>query len=314
MTAVFLEDDPLPSWRDGRIKSLILDFVAAVCTRGSSEFRMPGERIAVFDNDGTLWCEQPIPVQAYFARDQVAAIAASAPSLKDREPFKAFLDHDIESIHDLGRRGLFEFLLSINAGLTVEAYARRVRAWLSSTKHPALERPYPEIVYQPQLELMRFLRTNSFKTFIVSAGGMHFIRSFGELLYGILPEQVIGSTVRTRFETHDGHSELVKLAEIESFNDRDMKVRNIGLHIGRRPLLAFGNSDSDMAMLHYTRTGKGRRLAMLLHHDDAEREHAYDREFRISPLIEGLNRRDELHFELVSMERDWRTIFPAPRD
>jgi phosphoserine phosphatase len=314
MTAVFIEDDPLPSWRDGRVKSLILDFVAAVCTRGSSEFRMPGERIAVFDNDGTLWCEHPIPVQAYFARDQVATIAASAPSLKERQPFKAFLDNDVDAIHALGRRGMFEFLLSINAGLTVDAYARRVRAWLASTKHPALERPYPEIVYQPQLELLRFLRTNSFKTFVVSGGGMYFIRAFAELLYGILPEQVIGSTVKTRFETHDGHSELVKLAELASWNDRDTKVLNIGLHIGRRPLFAFGNSDGDLAMLHYTRTGKGRRLALLLHHDDAEREHAYDREFRISPLIEALDRRDELHLELVSMERDWRTVFPAPRD
>jgi phosphoserine phosphatase len=314
MTAAFIEDDPLPSWRDGRIKTLILDFVAAICTRGSAEFRMPNERIAVFDNDGTLWCEQPIPVQAYFARDQVAAIAASAPSLKDRQPFKAFLDHDVDVIHSLGRRGMFEFLLSINAGLTVEAYARRVRAWLASTKHPALERPYPEIVYQPQLELLRFLRTNSFKTFLVSTGSTYFLRAFAELLYGIPPEQVIGSVVKTRFETQDGHSDLVKLADVESFNDRDAKVRNIGLHIGRRPLLAFGNSDSDMAMLHYTCTGRGRRLALLLHHDDAEREQAYDREFRISPLIEALNRCDDLHFELVSMEREWRTIFPAPRD
>src|SRR5689334_4876256 len=216
MTAVLIEDDPLPSWRDGRIKSLILDFVAAVCTRGSSEFRMPGERIAVFDNDGTLWCEQPIPVQAYFARDQVASIAAAAPSLKDRQPFKAFLDHDVQAIHALGRRGLFEFLLSINAGLSVDAYARRVRAWLASTKHPVIDRPYVEVVYQPQIELLRFLRTHAFKTFIVSAGGIYFIRAFAELLFGVTAEQVIGSSVKTRFETHDGHSELISLADVLS--------------------------------------------------------------------------------------------------
>jgi phosphoserine phosphatase len=314
MTALLIEDDPLPSWRDGRVKAHILDFVAAVTTRGSSEFRMPDERVAVFDHDGTLWCEQPIPVQAYFARDQVATIAAAAPALRDRQPFKAFLDHDVQAIHALGRRELFEFLLSINAGLTVEAHARRVRAWLASTRHPVLTRPYAEAVYQPQLELLRFLRTHSFKTFIVSAGGIYFIRAFAELLYGVTAEQVIGSAVKTRFETHDGHSELVSLADLLSFNDREAKVRNIGLHIGRRPLLAFGNSDGDMAMMHYTRSGRGRRLALLLHHDDSEREYAYDREFRVSPLIEALNRRDELHFELVSMQRDWRTIFPAPRD
>jgi phosphoserine phosphatase len=314
MTGVFFDDDPLPSWRDGRVKAQILDFVAAVTTRGSSEFRMPDERVAVFDNDGTLWCEQPIPVQAYFARDQVASIAAAAPSLKDRQPFKAFLDHDVEAIHALGRRGLFEFLLSINAGLSVDAYARRVRAWLASTKHPVLARPYVEVVYQPQLELLRFLRTHAFKTFVVSASGVYFLRAFAELLFGVTAEQVIGSSVKTRFETHDGHSELISLADVLSFNDREAKVRNIGLHIGRRPLLAFGSSDSDMAMMHYTRTGRGRRLALLLHHDDTDREYAYDREFRVSPLIEALHRRDELHFELVSMQHDWRTIFPAARD
>ena len=303
--------DPLASWREGPVKAAILDFITAVTTEGSPEFRPVSERIAVFDNDGTLWCEQPVPVQALFTQDRIQALADTDPALKDRQPFKAFLEHDLKTMHALGKQGLFAVAFAVHAGVTVDAFLRIATAWLKSAQHPALHRPCADVVYEPQLELLRYLRSNGFKTFIVSGGGVDFIRAFAEQIYGVPPEQVIGSTVKTRLAAHNGHCDLLKLAEVDSFNDRETKVVNIGVHIGRRPILAFGNSNGDLAMMRYTTAGDGRRLALLLHHDDDEREVAYDRDFRISPLAEALDRAPQFGIRVVSMKHDWETVFPA---
>lgn len=304
--------DPLPSWREGETKAAILEFVAAVTTAGSPDFTPAPERIAVFDNDGTLWCEQPAQPQVLFSFDRAAELAAADPSLKTRDPFRAFLEHDMKAIAALGKEEIFAFAFAIHAGMTVEAFDQMVRDWLAKARHPKLQRPYTEVVYQPQLELLAFLRASGFKTFIVSGGGVDFMRAFAERVYGVPPEQVIGSSVKLRFDpAQDGACQLTKLAELNSFDDREVKVENIGLHIGRRPILAFGNSDGDLAMMRYTVSGPGRRLALLLHHDDAEREVAYDREFRLSPLVEALDHADRYGLRLVSMQRDWAAVFAA---
>jgi len=302
--------DPLASWNDSAVKVAILDFVSAVNDPHGRNFVPPPERIAVFDNDGTLWCEQPVQVQVLFALARAQQLAKADPSLKARQPFKAFLERDMKAIHAMGRKGVFEFAFAIHAGMSVEDFGAVAKDWFATARHPVLHRPCAETAYRPQLELLAYLRTNGFKTFIVSGGGADFVRAFAEDLYGIPPEQVIGSTVKTRFDAEHGRCELMKLNELNSFNDREVKAQNIGLHIGRRPIMAVGNSDGDMAMMRYTLSGPGRRLALLLHHDDAVRETAYDREFRLSPLSEALDRAREFGFTLVSMKNDWRIVFP----
>ena len=300
---------PLSSWCDGRIKLAILDFISRVTTKGRADFVPPADRIAVFDHDGTLWCEQPQQAQFFFGHDRLATLAQYDPTLRQRQPFKAYLEHDLAGIHEMGKRGLFQVAAAEHAGMTEEAFDQMARAWLARALHPSLAVPFTRLVYQPQLEMLAFLRANAFKTFIVSSGSGDFIRAFSEEVYGVAREQVIGSSVRTHFEIQGGRCDLLKLAEINSFDDREEKVVNIALHIGRRPILAFGNSDGDLAMLRYTKAGKGPRLALLLHHDDDEREFSYDRDFTLSPLAEALDKSSEYGLTLVSMKRDWRTIF-----
>jgi phosphoglycolate phosphatase-like HAD superfamily hydrolase len=305
----------LPSWNDGATKSIILDFVARVTKEDGKEFVPQAERIATFDNDGTLWCEQPMQVQAFFAQDRLKAFAAKDPTMKERQPFKAFLDHDLKAIQSLGKDAVLEFATTVHAGVTDEMFDKFASAWLAEAKNPRLGRLFKRCTYRPQLELLGFLREHGFKTYIVSGGGIDFIRALAEEAYGIPREQVIGSSVKTRFDVSDKNADLMKLSELNSFDDRDNKPQNIGLHIGRRPILAFGNSDGDLAMLRYTRLGDGARLALLIHHDDAEREFAYDREFRLSPLTEALDKADDYGITIVSMKRDWKTVFdPAESD
>ena len=303
----------LPSWTDGPARRAILDFVAATTKEAGPDFVPAPERVAVFDNDGTLWCEQPLQVQVLFALDRAAAMAAADPTLAQRQPFKAFLDHDRAAIHALGKQGIFEFAFAVHAGMSIEAFQDEVRQWLAAARHPKLDRPYPQVVYQPQLELLAYLRAHDFKTFIVSGGGIDFMRAFAEPVYGVPPEQVIGSSVKTELQDTGGRFTLMKLAQLDTFDDRAVKPANIGLHIGRRPILAFGNSDGDQAMLRYTLDGPGRRLALLVHHDDNERETAYDRDFRLSPLTETLDRAAEFGIQVVSVKRDWAAVFPPPR-
>ena len=307
-----MANDPLSMWNDGPARTAILDFVARVTQNGGRDYVPPAERIATFDNDGTLWCEQPLQVQVFFALDRLQALAAKDPTMKDRQPYKAFLEHDLKTIHELGKKAVFEVAFATHAGGTEDEFEPAARAWLASARHPKLGRLFTQCVYQPQLELLDYLRANGFKTFIVSGGGIDLMRAFAEEVYGIPPEQVVGSSVKTRFELRRDRGVLVKLAELGSFDDREVKPQNIQLHIGRRPILAFGNSDGDLAMLRYVKSGDGPRLALLLHHDDAEREFAYDRDFNLSPLAEALDRAAEYGITVVGMTRDWKAVFPAP--
>src|SRR5262245_59369350 len=283
----------LSSWNDGAAKSAITDFVARVTKEGGPDFVRSAERIAVFDNDGTLWCEQPYQVQIFFLIDRVKNLAAKDPSLREKQPFKALLDHDRATLHSLGKKGLMELAFATHAGMNVEDFNAIERAWFAKASHPRFNRSFTQCVYHPQVELLRYLREHGFKTFIVSGGGLDVIRAFAEDAYGIPPEQVIGSSVKLTFEVSGKGTALMKTAELDSFDDREVKPANIGLHIGRRPILAFGNSDGDLAMMRYTLTGPGARLALLIHHDDGEREVAYDRNFRLSPLVEALDKARE---------------------
>jgi phosphoserine phosphatase len=301
---------PLPSWNEGRARSALLDFVARVTREGGPDHVPPAQRIATFDNDGTLWCEHPMQVQVYFAQARLEELAVKDPTLRERQPFKAFFEHDLETLHSLGKQAVFEIAFGAHSGMTDEAFDAIARRWLAGSRHPRFDRLFTQCTYLPQLELLAFLRGHGFKTYIVSGGGIGLMRAFAEEAYGIPPEQVIGSSLKTSVEVQDGRMQLMRTSELGSFDDREVKVQNIGLHIGRRPILAFGNSDGDLAMLRYVRTGPGPRLALLLHHDDADREVAYDREFRLSPLAEALDEAGDHGITVVSMKRDWATVFP----
>jgi len=299
----------LSSWRDGPVKRAIIAFVADVTAQGSSNFVPPAERVATFDNDGTLWCEQPLQPQFFFIIDRVKALAAKDPTLKDRQPFKALLEEDYQALRGFGKQALIQLGFAAHAGMTETEFATIARDWLATAKHPKLGRLFTQCTFRPQIELLAYLRENGFATHIVSGGGIDFIRAFSDSAYGILPSNVIGSSVKTQYNISNGQAVLLKLAEFDSFNDREAKPQNIALHIGRRPILAFGNSDGDVPMLRYTKTGPGARLALVLHHDDGEREVAYDREFELSPLADGLDSAGEYGITVVSMERDWDTVF-----
>jgi hypothetical protein len=300
---------PLASWNDGAAKSAILDFVAAVTKDGGPDFAPPAERIATFDNDGTLCCEQPLQTQFYFAFGRVKELAAKDPTMAERQPFKAVLEHDYNTLFGLGLQALYELAFATHAGITDEEFVEVAREWLATAKHPKIGRLFKECTYRPQVELLAYLRRNGFKTYIVSAGGADFMRAFADEAYGVPREQVIGSSVKLRFDAGGDRVSLSKLSELNIFNDREAKPLSIGLHIGRRPLLAFGNSDGDLPMMRYAKSGSGPRLALLLHHDDPEREAAYDREFRLSPLSEALDKAQDYGLTVVSMKRDWRVVF-----
>jgi len=301
----------LPSWNEGAVKSAILDFVARVTKEGGAEFVPPAERIATFDNDGTLWCEQPLQVQLFFLIDRVKELATKDPSMRERQPFKALLERDHKTLHALGKQAVQELFAATHAGMSEEDFYSIARTWFAAARHPKFDRLFKQCTYRPQLELLGYLRENGFRTFIVSGGGIEFIRAFAEEAYDIPREQVIGSSGKLHYEMKDGRISLMKQSELNSFDDREAKPQNIGLHIGRRPILAFGNSDGDLAMLRYTRSGPGARLALLIRHDDAEREVAYDREFRLSPLAEALDKAKEYGITVVSMKRDWKTVFDS---
>jgi phosphoglycolate phosphatase-like HAD superfamily hydrolase len=301
--------DPLPSWSDGNAKQAILDFIARVTRDDGPDFVPPADRIATFDNDGTLWCEQPMQVQIFFAMDRLKQLARQDPSLHDQQPFKAFLERDIARIKALGKEGALTFATKTHAGVTAEEFHNIATEWLARARHPTLHRLFTENVYQPQIELLAFLRDSGFRSFIVSGGGIDLIRAFAEEKYGIPRDQVIGSSVKGKFGFAGDRAEVTKLAELDSFDDREAKPENIYLHIGRRPILAFGNSDGDLAMMRYATTGAHPGLALLLHHDDAEREFAYDRDFRLSPLVEALDKAGDYGITVVSMKRDWLRVF-----
>jgi phosphoglycolate phosphatase-like HAD superfamily hydrolase len=280
-----------------------------VTREGGPDYVRPAERVAVFDNDGTLWSEQPLYVQLAFVIDRVKALAPQHPGWKDSLPFKAVLAGDLEGVAASGERGLMQLLMTTHAGNTTEEFSEIVRQWLATARHPKYQQPYTELTYKPMVELLEYLRANGFKTFIVSGGGVEFMRPWVEAAYGIPPEQVVGSTIKAKYEVRDGTPELVRLPEVEFVDDGPGKPVGINRLIGRRPILAFGNSDGDFEMLEWTSAGPGRRLAVLIHHDDAEREAAYDRESHIGKLARGLDEAPRRGWVVVSMQRDWARVF-----
>lgn len=306
--------DPLPSWNDGAAKQSILQFVAKVTQAGSPDFVPPDERIAAVDNDGTLWAEQPMYVQAFFVFDRVKALAPQHPEWKTQEPFASVLKGEVRAVLAGGERAVGQLVMATHAGLTSEQFEQAVRDWIATAKHPKTSRLFTEMVYQPMLELLACLRANGFKTFIVSGGGAEFMRPWAERVYGVPPERIIGTTIKTRFELRDGKAVLVRLPEINFVDDGPGKPVGIQTHIGRRPLAAFGNSDGDLPMLQWTAAGSGARFCLYVHHDDAEREWAYDRASNIGRLDRGLDEAKAKGWTVVSMKDDWKTIFPPKKE
>ena len=301
--------DVLPSWRNGAAKQAITAFVASVCSEGSREFVPPPERVAVFDNDGTLWSEQPFYFQGLFLFERVRALASGHPEWATTQPFQAVIEQDWPTLGGFGVKGLLELALATHSGMTTADFEGAVREWLARARHPRFGRPFTEVVFQPMLELLEFLRANSFKTFIVSGGGIEFVRTFSERVYGIPPEQVVGSSIATRYEVRNGEPVLVRLSELNFLDDNEGKPVGIHRHIGRRPIAAFGNSDGDLQMLEWVTSGEGARIGLLLHHDDAEREFAYDRHSASGRLDQGLAEAPGRGWTVVSMKNDWERIF-----
>jgi phosphoserine phosphatase len=312
---------PLPSWNDSKTKQSIVAFVEKVTKPGSPDFVPVAERIATFDNDGTLWCEQPLPVQFYFALDRVKALAPQHPEWKAKEPFASLLKGDIKTALAGGDHALLELVMATHTGMTTAEFEQIVKDWIATAKHPKTGKPFTTMVYQPMLELLAYLRANGFKNFIVSGGGIEFMRPWTERVYGIPPEQVVGSSIKTRFEMRDGKPVIVRLPELNFNDDKDGKPVAINQHIGRRPIMAFGNSDGDKQMLEYTQGGSGARFMLLILHDDATREFAYGPaqglpDVKLGAFTPGLYEQAKKDgWTVVSMKDDWKTVFalePTP--
>jgi hypothetical protein len=301
----------LPSWTATTNRESIIDFVEATTTPGNPLFLNSAERIAVFDNDGALWAEQPYYFQLAYALDQVREQAPEHPEWKEQMPFKAVLDGDLNAVFAGGEHALLELVLATHTGNTTEEFTESVSDWLQTARHPTTGRPYTEMVYQPMLELLSYLRANDYKTFIVSGGGIEFMRVFSQQVYGVPPEQVIGSSIGLEYEVRAGVPVLVRLPKINFIDDKAGKPVGIQQHIGKRPVMAFGNSDGDFQMLEWTTAGSGPRLGVYIHHDDAEREWAYDRKSSIGRLDRGLDEADARGWLVISMKDDWASVFPA---
>ena len=308
--AAAVQAEPLPSWRDSESRNRIVSFVEAVTDAGSPGFVPIPERIATFDNDGTLWAEQPMYFQLFFALDRVKALAPQHPEWNEKEPFASLLKGDVKAALAGGERALAQIVMATHADLTTEEFEKVVTDWVTTAKHPETGKLYTEMVYQPMLELLDYLRANGFKTFIVSGGGIEFMRPWTERIYGIPPEQVVGSSGGLKYELRDGNPVLIKLPEIAHNDDKEGKPIGIQRHIGRRPIFAAGNSDGDLQMLLWTTAGEGRRLGVLVHHTDAEREWAYDRESHIGRLDKALDEAAEQDWVVVDMKQDWRQVYP----
>jgi len=303
--------DALPSWNDGRAKRSIVEFVEKVTQAGDPNFVPLPERIAVFDNDGTLWAEQPAYTQAYFAIDRIRLLAPSHPEWKTTEPYASAVRGDLKAVMARSETELLELVMATHAGMTTTEFEKIVTAWLAKARHPKTGRPFTEMVYQPMLELLSYLRANGFKTYIVSGGGIEFMRPWTEKVYGIPPEQVIGSTGELRYEVRNGTPVLVKLPKLVLIDDNEGKPVGIQRHIGRQPVMAFGNSDGDLPMLQWTCSAPGARFCLYVHHTDAVREYAYDRKSNIGKLDKGLDEAAARRWTVVDMKADWNKIFPA---
>jgi phosphoglycolate phosphatase-like HAD superfamily hydrolase len=310
----FAQSDVLPSWNDGVAKKSITDFVTRVTKEGGPDFVAVPERIATFDNDGTLWTEHPYYFQLAFAIDRIKAMAPQHPEWKNKQPFKALLEGDKKALAAAGKDGLLQIIAVTHAGMTVSDFSNTVIDWTKTARHPKFNRPYTELVFKPMQELLAYLRANGFKTFIVSGGGIEFMRPWTDGVYGIPPEQVVGSSGEVKFQLGaNGKPELMKLAKIEFIDDGPGKPVGINRFIGRRPIFAFGNSDGDLQMLQWTMAGDGPRFAGLVHHTDAEREYAYDRDTMFGKLDKALEEAKTKNWTVVDMKQDWRTIFPPEK-
>jgi phosphoglycolate phosphatase-like HAD superfamily hydrolase len=303
--------DPLPSWNEGPARTAIIEFVNAVTTEGGPEFVSGPQRIATFDNDGTLWSEQPAYFQLLFVLDRVRVMVGDHPEWRTIQPFKAAVDGDMKTLAASGEKGIAQLLQVTHAGMSIDEFDAVVRQWIATARHPTAKMPYTQMIYQPMLELMTHLRASGFKTFIVSGGGTEFMRSWVEQVYGIPPEQVVGSRGKLKYEGIDGRPALLKLPEIELIDDGPGKPVGIAQMIGRRPIAAFGNSDGDFQMLEYVTTGPGRRFGAIVHHTDVGREWSYDRGSNVGRLERGLDEAAARGWTLIDMARDWKTIHPA---
>jgi phosphoglycolate phosphatase-like HAD superfamily hydrolase len=305
--------DPLPSWNDTASRKAIIDFVTNVTRQGGTDFVPVSERIATFDNDGTLWGEQPIYVQGAFAFDRVKALASQHPEWTQTQPFKGVLEGDLKAVAASGEKGLLEIIGATHAGNTTAEFETIVRDWIGTARHPTTKRLYTEMVYQPMLEVLTYLRANGFKTFIVSGGGVEFMRPWAERVYGIPPEQVIGSRIKVKYELRNGRPVLLRLPEADFIDDHAGKPVGIHQVIGRRPIAAFGNSDGDFEMLEWTTSARGPRFGLIVHHTDATREWAYDRASHIGTLMRALDEAPAHGWTIVDMQRDWKVIYPVQR-
>jgi len=303
--------DPLPSWNDTETKAAILDFVQATTTPGSDRYIDPAERIATFDNDGNLWAEQPVYFQLIYALDKAKAMVAADPSLAEKSAgLKAAAEGDMQALLADGHKGLLEVMAVSHSGMTTDEFKEEVEIWLETTKHPQTGRRYDEMIYQPMLELLTYLRDRGYKTYIVSGGGIDFIRVFSERAYGIPPEQVVGSSIKATFEVSEDDAETVKSPELFFIDDKEGKPVAINHHIGRRPVIASGNSDGDLQMMQYATRGDRNALAILLHHTDQDREWAYDKGSRVGALDKALQEANQRGWVVIDMKDDWRTVFP----
>ena len=313
-TTMVCAEDRLPSWNDTAPKKAIVAFVEKVTKPGSPDFVPPAERIAVFDNDGTLWAEQPMYFQLLFAIDRVKALAPKHPEWKTAEPFASLLKGDVNKALAGGEKAMLDIVMATHAGMTTEEFEKIVKEWIATAKHPKTGRLYTEMVYQPMLELLAYLRANGFKTFIVSGGGVEFMRPWTEKVYGIPPEQVIGSSIKTQFQLRNGNPVLVRLPELNFIDDKDGKPVGIQMNIGRRPIAAFGNSDGDLQMFQWTTAGNGARFALIVRHTDVEREWAYDRKSSVGRLDKALDEAEAKGWTVVDMKNDWKRIYPFISD
>jgi hypothetical protein len=303
-------EDPLPSWNDGATKSSITTFVEKVTTVGGKEFVEPANRIATFDNDGTLWCEKPMYFQMIFAFDRIKATASQHPDWKEKEPFKAVLAGDMQSFGGTGQKGLLDVIEATHAGMTVEDFHAIVKDWMHTARHPRFHRPYDQLIYQPMHELLVYLRAKQFQTFIVSGGGVEFMRPWIPKVYGIPTQQIVGSSGVVKYEMRDGKPVLLKEPKVNFIDDGPGKPVGINQFIGRRPVMAFGNSDGDLEMLQWTTAGDGPRFGLIVHHTDAVREYAYDRDSKVGRLDKAWDEAVKKGWTIVDMKNDWKQIFP----
>ena len=309
-SAAMAQSDPLPSWNDTAPKAAIVAFVEKVTRQGSADYVPEPERIAVFDNDGTLWIEQPMYVQLAFALDRVKVAAPAHPEWATTQPFQAALQGDVKTLADAGEKGLMELIMQTHAGMTVDEFQKIVIDWIATARDPRFDKPYTELVYQPMLELLAYMRANGFQTYIVSGGGIEMMRPWTEKIYGIPPAQVVGSSIKTQFQIKDGAPTLFRLPEINFVDDKAGKPVGINQHIGRKPIAAFGNSDGDLEMLQWTTLAEGPRFGLIVHHTDAEREYAYDRKSDFGRLDKALDAAAINNWTVVDMKADWKQIFP----